>query len=158
NKKQLKNIRKASYLNIFHFTLGIKKLLYSEKVLDEFKFIKEYGLFHQYLTDSINSVKKMISGTNEKKYEEEYKNLEIKRERLYTMYLILEGYYIAISYVSELINEYGIRLLYDKQYNNNPYDFKKIEGLIKRIDQTLSNNKNNYEMYIHIISEIISIL
>lgn len=156
NKRQLENIKKASYFNVFHSILGVQQLLEGKVEAKDSSLIKETDLFNNYLKESINSV--ILSMNRIDRENQELENLKGRREELYEIYSILEGYLISISHIGEFIDEYGIKLLAKRDYSNKHYDDIKIEELIVKINKILNENKDNYKVYIYIISEIIAML
>lgn len=156
NKKQLEKVKEASYLNLFHSILGVKKLLKDGINRNSFRFAEEIDIFNNYVERVINSA--ILSMDENRDVKKSLEGLKEIREELYEIHSILEGYTISISYIGELIDEYGIKLLTKKDNTRNPYDNKKVEDLINRINRILDDNRPNHTNYIYIISEIISIL
>lgn len=158
NAKQLENIKKASYFNVFHSIIGVKKLLEGKVEGGNLGPNKELELFNNYIEGAINSIILSVDRTSGENHELELESLiEIKKD-LYGMLLIVEGYLIELSHMGLLVDEYGIKMLSKRDYNNIAYDSEKIDELIGMINQILTDNEDHYNRYIYIISEIILIL
>lgn len=156
NLKQLKNIKKASYLNAFHSITGARTLIEDKLSKDNYEFKEERDFYNNYSENLINSIRLSMEKSKDKK--QTLNDLKKLREDIYEMYSIAGGYLIELSYVGELIDEYGIKILAKKDYANTAYDIKIIDGLISTINQVLTEKKDNHGEYIYIISEIVHIL
>ena len=156
NQKQLKNIKKASYFNVFHSIIGVRRLLEDKLIEKDYEFKEEKDLYNNYIEILINSVKMSMENPKDKRYRLE--DLEKIRKEIYEIYSIAGGYLIELSYVGELIDEYGIKILAKRDYANTVYDRKKVDELTTIINQILTEKRENYGEYIYIISEIINIL
>lgn len=156
NQKQLKNIKKASYLNAFHSIIGVRTLLEDKLSKDNYEFKEEIDFYNNYIENLINSIR--LSMEKPKDNKDTLDDLKKLRKEIYEMYSLAGGYLIELSYLGELIDEYGIKILAKRDYANTNYDTKIIDGLISTINQVLTDKKDNYSEYIYIISEIVHIL
>lgn len=157
NIKQLENIKSASYLNIFNAIITLKKILGDKEEADDTRFNEELDLFYKYVDKFINSMTESINklDSENKMQLEDSKKI---RQELYELLAIVDGYLIELSYVGEFVDQYGIKLLSKKNYSDTTYDSKKIDELIIMINHILTETKDDYNKYIYIISQIISIL
>src|SRR5699024_10137734 len=67
---------------------------------------------------------------------------------------ITEGYFIELSYIEQIINQYEIKI---KSKTSNKKDLREIsiEKIIVSIQQRLELSKEDYRSYNYIISEIV---
>lgn len=158
NTKQLKLIKESSYLNAFSAINTLKNTLKYKIKNDNMELTSEINLLDYYLNKTIGLLDNSI------KYESD-NNIKLKlqevmdiRQELYELSSIIDGYSIEIAYVGELADQYGIKILSNKDYDNVPYSIKKVEDLITMINEVLSKFKDDYYKYIYVISQIISIL
>lgn len=156
NKEQLQLIKKAS-----HF-IGYSQILSQKEKLEDIESYldsgshKELNLLERYLENIIVEFSRFNSQqTHDKKPIEE---LIEKRKSIGELAAMVAGYQIELSYVGELVDEHGIKLLCEQDYKNAGYDKRRIDDLISYIMMTLDNYKNDYHKYISIVSEIILIL
>ena len=156
NQKQLENIKKASYFNAFQSLIHVRRLLEDKLVEKEYEFKEEKDTFNNHIEILVNSVKQSMDEENSEK--DRLDDLKKIRNNLYEIYCIAGGYLIELSYLGELIDECGIKILAKRDYGSTTYDIKLIDELITTINQLLTEKKENYNEYIYIISEIISIL
>lgn len=157
NKKQLKNIKDASYLNIFNSIITLREMLEEKEAVDETRFNGELDQFYKYIDGFVVNTTKLFNS----RYSPGDINLEDinkVRDELYDSLAIAEGYLIELSYVGEFVDQHGIKLLAKTNYSNSTYDSKKVDELLVMINHLLSESKNDYNKYIYIISEIVKIL
>lgn len=146
NHNQLSIIKRASYLNAVYSINRVENHLD-----DEEKFKRDnYNAEAKELDEYIEEIKLLIRDLDKNKV------LEI-REKLFKKKNIIDGYLVEISYLSDLVDEYGISLL------SNTKEFKhfhkeSVDEIITIIHQELDETQGNYNKYMFIISEIINIL
>ena len=156
NMKQLKNIKNASYLNIFNIIISLKEILEHKEEIDDSRFNGESELLNRYVDMIINSVMESMSDMGEKNLKLE-DSIEIRKE-LWELLGIAEGYLIELSFVGEFVDQYGIKILSKKDHNNKIYDSKNVDELKVIIEKILIESKDDFKKYIYIISRIISIV
>lgn len=153
NNDKLKNINNSSYLNAFGAITSLTTILDKREKFDYLKGLAEVELFEDYVDKAIELV-------NEVRDEESHlKNLEDAKElraKLYQFARIVEGYYIELAYVGNIIDQYGLMTKaseYDKSYST--VDTDKIVDLVH---EKLEIHKSDYRMYNHIISQIVQFI
>ena len=158
NTKQLYLIKKSSYLNIFNGIIVLKNTLKDNLSQNQLELDIEKSLLENYINKLINLLENSICEDNEEKKENRLKEAIEIRQELYELSSIIDGYSIELSYIRELVDHYGTKLIAKKDYENIPYDNGNVNELIKEINNLLSNQKQNYFKYINVISNVISAL
>lgn len=158
NTKQLKLIKKSSYLNAFNAINLLKNALKDKNSNDNIGLNSEVNLLDCYINKAINFLKASINCETNEKLKTQLKEIMDTRQELYELSSIIDGYSIELAYVGELVDQYGIKILSKRDYENAPYNIKRVEELLVLINDVLSNLKDDYHKYIYIISQIISIL
>ncbi|WP_353096671.1 hypothetical protein [Tissierella praeacuta] len=154
NKKQLKFIKESSYLNAFNAINTLRNKLKDRSKNENKGLISEINLLNYYINKIINLLNNSIYKSDENKDLQLEEILDI-REEIYELSSIIDGYSIELSYVGELVDQYGIKILSKKDYEHTPYNIKRVEELIAIINDTLDRFKDNYYKYIYVISQII---
>ncbi len=145
NNNQIKHITESSLIKLM-VSLNVSKTLFK----DEFKDIEE-------INPEMDIVKTYLDNLTGLVFEKDTDKLLKIREDLYLFKNILEGYLVEISYLGEMIDDYGIKVL-SNNGNYENYNSKQIDDLLNMINHTLEVSKDNYHKYSFIISEIIKIL
>lgn len=151
NKSKLKGIKESSYLNAFNAILTLKFILEDNTELNLLKNISEKDIFKQYTQRAIKLINHSVDEGENKSFLSEA--LEIRKD-LYDLAKITEGYFIELSYIEQIINQYEIKL---KSKTSNKKDLREIsiEKIIVSIQQRLELSKEDYRSYNYIISEIV---
>lgn len=140
NNIQLKNIKESSLLNIL-VSFNAIRILEEEGLVNE-----KYQLESTRMVEIIEKLRDLL--INENKSE-----LEKLRQELFDYKSVVDGYLIELSYVGEMVDENGVRLLSEK--DTSSYSSKKVELIINQINESLDKSKENYGKYSFIISEIV---
>lgn len=154
NKKQLKLIKESSYLNAFNGINILKNMLKDRKQTENKGLISEFNLLDYYINKVINLLNKSMHELGGK-IDLELDEIICIREEIYELLSIIDGYNIELSYMGELVDQYGIKILSKKDYENIPYSANKVEELIAIINDILNKLKDDYYKYIHVISQIV---
>ncbi|WP_313758810.1 hypothetical protein [Tissierella sp.] len=154
NKKQLKLIKESSYLNAFNGINILKNMLKDRNQNENKGLISELNALDYYINKSINLLNKSIYELDEKKDLQLDEIMSI-REEIYELSSIIDGYSIELSYIGELVDQYGIKILSKKDYENIPYNINRVEELIAIINDILNKLKDDYYKYIYIISQVV---
>lgn len=158
NTKQLKLIKESSYLNVFSAINTLNNTLKDKNDNDNIGLISEVNLLDYYVNKFINLLSNSVNyelGDNLKLQLEEIMDI---RQELHELVSIIDGYSIELAYVGELVDQHGIKILSKKDYENAPYNIKRVDELIAVINNVLDKAKDDYNKYIYIISQIISML
>lgn len=157
NDNQLKLIRDASYFIGFNQMLDLREHLNEIKSTGERITRGESELFDKLFDKIIYGFACAINPqlSNEKLELDELMKI---RQEIVDLSSIIAGYQIELSYVGEMVDEHGIKLLCEQDYKSSQYNSKRVEELIDYIMITLENAKNDYNKYMGIVSEITLIL
>lgn len=148
NQKQLKFIKDSSYLNAINAINTLREELKNRNQNNQTGLCSEINLLDYYINKNIN----LLSNHNSL---EEAIGI---REELCRLSSIIDGYSIELNYVGELVDQQGIKIISKRDYNNIPYNSKKIEELTALLNESLNKVKDDYHKYIYVISQIILIL
>ncbi|MBU5427290.1 hypothetical protein KQI41_12795 [Tissierella pigra] len=158
NTKQLNLIKKSSYLNVFNGVTMLKNTLKDNLDKNETESNIEISSLENYLNKAINLIEDSICNDDEEKKQNRLIEAINIRQELYELASIIDGYSIELSYVRELVDYYGTKIITKKDYEKIPYNNMSVEELIKEVNNLLDNQKQNYFKYINIISNVISVL
>lgn len=154
NKKQLKLIKESSYLNAFNSINKLRNKLKDRSQNENKGLISEINLLDYYINKIINLLNNSIYGSDKNK-DLQLEEITAIRQEIYELSSIIDGYSIELSYVSELVDQYGIKILSKKDYENTSYNIKRVEEIITIINDALDRVKDDYYKYIYVISQII---
>ncbi|WMM23628.1 hypothetical protein RBU61_11775 [Tissierella sp. MB52-C2] len=158
NTKQLNLIKRSSYLNVFNGIIMLKRILKDDLDESELEFNIEINSLESYVNRLINLVEDSIYYNDEEKKKNRLEEVINIRQELYELSSIIDGYSIELSYVRELVDYYGTKIITKKDYENMPYENVAVEEVINGVNNLLNNQKQNYFKYINIISNVISVL
>lgn len=126
-----------------------------------------YGLIKNQEEKDIlaNSYNKLIKSFNRhnkfmdnEEIENEVKQLLDIRKELYILFSAINSYEVEISYVSEQINYYMMRLSARDMYKNQEIGYREIKDIINVIEEELNNSISEYNTFIETVSQILGIL
>jgi hypothetical protein len=158
NTKQLNLIKRSSYLNVFNGIIMLKRILKDDLDENEVEFNIEINSLENYVNKLINLAEDSIYYNDEEKKKNRLEEAINIRQELYELSSIIDGYSIELSYVRELVDYYGTKVITKKDYENMPYENVAVEEVINEVNNLLNNQKQNYFKYINIISNVISVL
>lgn len=154
NDDKLNNIYKSSYLNAFGAILSLVTILDKPGEFEYLNNVSEVEVFKKHMDSAIDLINISLGG---EKPSENLDKAKRTRNEIYEFLKIVEGYYIELSYIGNIVDHYGLEInskAYDKQRNNNI----NIEKTVKIIHDKLEYYKNDYSMYNHIISQIVEFI
>lgn len=154
NLDKLNNINKSSYLNAFGAIMSLKNVLDKREELDYINNLSEVDLFKEYLNTAIRLIDEFIY---EKKRTVNLESALNIRKELYTILKIVEGYYIELSYVGEIVDNRSMIINAQDSYSGNN-SILDIEKTIKLIENKLELSKGDYTMYNYVVSQIINFI
>lgn len=148
NNVQLTNIKKSSYLNGVYSFESSKEVMKNYE--EDYYWEKERKELMAYLDGALLLLKKGDKDSLSK--------VKDMKKELLLVKGIVESYIVELSVLGEVIDEYGMKILAREKYTNVKVDPREVDKLIFRIEGLLNANKDNYNQYIYIISEIIRAL
>lgn len=155
NKYKLERIKKSSYLNGFNSIISLKSILDNEKQTEYLINISEVDLLKKYVNKAIDVINFSMTEKEEKKYIEEVLSI---RKDLYELCRIIEGYFIELSYIGQIIDQYGMEKTAKSNYKEDEIKQVNIEQIIELIDKKLELSKKDYNKYTYIVSQIVYLL
>jgi len=155
NKEQLSLIKEASYLNSFNSLLFLKRDFESISQITNLELSEEINLLNDYMNKAIDLIKDYIDKKVENVENHSLEDIISMRQELYDLSSSIEGYFIELSYIGMLVDDYALKILVKRDYENIVYDDRKVENLVDRIKASLSEAKEDYNKYVYIISQII---
>lgn len=155
NNEQLSLIKEASYLNSFNSLVSLKIDFESISQITNLELNEEINLLNDYMNKAIDLIKDYVDKKAENEERHNLEDIISMRQELYDLSSSIEGYFIELSYIGMLVDDYALKILVKRDYENIVYDDRKVENLLDRIKASLSEAKEDYNKYIYIISQII---
>lgn len=146
NNTQVGLLKESALISIADLNLDISDYIYDEEYLHYLNYQTEYETILKIYED-INNV--IINGDEEKLLE--------YRAELYSMNLILEGYFIELDVINELVEEEAIKEIF-KRAEYSHIHHGEVDMLINNIEDTLEIYREDFENYNNIISSVINML
>lgn len=155
NKSQLKLIKDSSYLISLGSIIKVQEKIQNLRTAENSYLITEIDELLNHVDWLVEKFRNTIENSPKDNIESNIKEIKEARNNIYGLFQVISGYQIELSYVGQLVDEYGIKLMSKKDYANYPLRNNQVEELINYIILSLDKVKGDYQRYTSIISEII---
>lgn len=154
NRSQLKLIRDSSYLIALGSNIKVREKIEILKTTDLNSSLVELDELYKYSDWIMNKLNESIEYDKDD-IDTILTELTEVREKVYKLLQIVSGYQIELSYIGQIVDEHGIKIMSKKDYANMFYSSNDIEDLTKHIILSLEKVKGDFNKYTSIISEVV---
>lgn len=158
NDKQLYKVYEMAYYYIVKTSGELVKLIDSGNFYNNLNNQGDKDILannYKSIIDSFTNYHIDMSGDQIEK--ERRKLLNIRKE-LYTLSETIYGYITEVIYIKELLDNYIIKLVGHEEYKRDFVEKEEISYLIQEIEQTLAESLIDKDMFIAMVSDILSIV